>query len=569
MREPSPLNTPATPAQSRRTGADLIAGLSIAGLLLPEAVAYSTIASLPPQAGVIALFAGLLCYGLFGTSRFAIVSATSSSAAVLAAATLSVAGTDIALRLTMAIGLVLITGLMFLLAGLFKLGSVTSFIAKPVLRGFAFGLAVTIILKQVASIVDVHPEHSDLIRFIPELLGQLPRWNWAGAAVAGVALLLLWIFGRFRRLPGGLLVVVLGVAAGEWLDLPSHGVGLIGIIDLQLAVPSLPRLGFSDWLKLVELGFALVMILYAESYGSISAFALKHGDRVSSNRDLLVLGGANLLSGLFHGMPAGAGYSATSANEAAGATSRCAGVVAALVVLVIVSTLLPLIALTPEPVLAAIVIHALTRAVSLEPLQRYFTWRRDRFLAICAVGAVLLLGVLDGLLAAVAISLLLMLRQMSSAAVQVLGHLADGHDFVDCQLHPQAREVPGLLILRPGEPLFFANAERILGSVQRLARQRVPGIKAVILSLEESPDLDGTSLEALQDFILRFPGDDRHLLLARLKHEAHQALLALPEDVLSKVTLSELSVYAVVQQALEAGSGFSTADSAPPDPVSS
>ncbi|MGY2167083.1 SulP family inorganic anion transporter [Pseudomonas gingeri] len=547
MREPSPGNTAAPSAQPRRSGADLIAGLSIAGLLLPEAVAYSTIANLPPQAGVIALFAGLLCYGLFGTSRFAIVSATSSSAAVLAAATLSVAGTDIALRLTMAIGLVLITGLMFLLAGLFKLGSVTSFIAKPVLRGFAFGLAVTIILKQVASIVDVHPEHSDLIRFIPELLGQLPRWNWAGAAVAGVALVLLWIFGRFRRLPGGLLVVMLGVAAGEWLDLPSHGVGLIGVIDLQLAVPSLPRLGFSDWLKLVELGFALVMILYAESYGSISAFALKHGDRVSSNRDLLVLGGANLLSGLFHGMPAGAGYSATSANEAAGATSRCAGVVAALVVLLIVSTLLPLIALTPEPVLAAIVIHALTRAVSLEPLQRYFAWRRDRFLAICAVGAVLLLGVLDGLLAAVAISLLLMLRQMSSAAVQVLGHLADGHDFVDCQLHPQAREVPGLLILRPGEPLFFANAERILGSVQRLARQQGPGVKAVILSLEESPDLDGTSLEALQDFIRRFRAGDQDLLFARLKHEAHQALLALPQEVLSRVTLSELSVYAVVQ----------------------
>ncbi len=109
------------------------------------------------------------------------------------------------------------------------------------------------------------------------------------------------------------------------MALPSHGINLIGVIDLQLAVPSLPRLGFSDWLKLVELGFALVMILYAESYGSISAFALKHGDRVSSNRDLLVLGGANLLSGLFHGMPAGAGYSATSANEAAGATSRCAG----------------------------------------------------------------------------------------------------------------------------------------------------------------------------------------------------------------------------------------------------
>ncbi|WP_338524497.1 SulP family inorganic anion transporter [Pseudomonas batumici] len=548
MPEPSVVQTPAPAVETKRGWADLVAGLSIAGLLLPEAVAYSSIANVPPQAGVIALFAGLLCYGLFGTSRYAIVSATSSSAAVLAAATASVAGPDMALRLTMAIGLVLITGLMFLLAGLFKLGSVTSFIAKPVLRGFAFGLAVTIILKQVASIVDVHPSHSDLIRFVPELLGQLPSWNWAGAAVAAVALLLLSVMGRFRRLPGGLLVVMLGVAAGKWLDLPGHGVSLIGVIDLQLAVPSLPNLMFSEWLKLVELGFAMVMILYAESYGSISAFALKHGDRVNSNRDLLVLGGANLLSGLFHGMPAGAGYSATSANEAAGATSRLAGVVAALVVLVIVLTLLPLIALTPEPVLAAIVIHALTRALSLEPLHRYFVWRRDRFLAICAVAAVLLLGVLDGLLAAVAISLMLMLRQMSSASIQVLGHIADGHDFVDCQLHPQAREVPGMLIVRPGEPLFFANVERILGSVSRQVRQQGSAVHSVILSLEESPDLDGTSLEALQDFFVRFQAEGKRLLLARLKQGAYQALQTLRAETLAQVTLSDLSVYAVVQQ---------------------
>ncbi|MDR3660158.1 MAG: SulP family inorganic anion transporter, partial [Mycobacterium sp.] len=219
MPEPSALPTPMPAEQPKRGWADLIAGLSIAGLLLPEAVAYSSIANLPPQAGVIALFVGLFCYGLFGTSRYAIVSATSSSAAVLAAATVSVAGPDMALRLTMAIGLVMITGLMFLLAGMFKLGSVTSFIAKPVLRGFAFGLAVTIILKQVASIVHVSPAHSDLIRFVPELLSQLPSWNWAGVAVAIVALVLLSVLGRYRRLPGGLLVVMLGVAAGKWLDL--------------------------------------------------------------------------------------------------------------------------------------------------------------------------------------------------------------------------------------------------------------------------------------------------------------------------------------------------------------
>ncbi|WPN44984.1 SulP family inorganic anion transporter [Pseudomonas sp. P8_241] len=530
---------------------DLLAGLSIAGLLLPEAVAYSSIAALAPQAGVIALFAGLLCYGLLGTSRFAIVSATSSSAAVLAAATATLANGDPALRSTLAIGLVLMTGLFFLLAGLFKLGSVTSFIAKPVLRGFAFGLALTIILKQVASVVGVHLSYANLVRFLPQLLEQLPQWNWVAASVGAVALALLWLFGRLRRLPGGLLVVVIGIAAGQWLELPAYGVKLIGVIDLGLEVPRLPVLPFSDWLRLGELAFAMVMILYAESYGSISSYALKHGDRVKSNRDLLVLGASNLLSGLFHGMPAGAGYSATSANEAAGATSRLAGLVAAFVVLVIVLTVLPYIALTPEPILAAIVIHALGRGLSLQPLGRYFIWRRDRLLVICAVGAVLMLGVLDGLLVAVAISVLLMLKQLSAADIQILGRIDGGHDFVDVQRHPTARTVPGVLIVRPGEALFFANVERILGGALRLIRHSPTPIHTVILSLEESPDLDGTSIEALQEFFERVHQEGKRLMLARLKDQAQSVLAALPEVEANGAVLSGLSVDGAVQQALK------------------
>ncbi|RON09157.1 hypothetical protein BK659_11865 [Pseudomonas brassicacearum] len=542
--------SPPNPVEQPNRWQDLLAGLSIAGLLLPEAVAYSSIAALAPQAGVIALFAGLLCYGLFGTSRFAIVSATSSSAAVLAAATATLANGDPQLRASLAIGLVLVTGAFFLLAGLFKLGSVTSFIAKPVLRGFAFGLALTIILKQLASVVGVHLSDGNVIRFLPQLLEQLPQWNWAAAGVAVVALALLWLFGRFRRLPGGLLVVVIGIVAGQWLNLPAYGVRLIGVIDLGLEVPKLPVLPFADWLRLGELGFAMVMILYAESYGSISSFALKHGDRVSSNRDLLALGASNLLSGLFHGMPAGAGYSATSANEAAGATSRLAGGVAALVVLIIVLTVLPYIALTPEPILAAIVTHALARGLSLQPLGRYFIWRRDRLLVICAVAAVLVLGVLDGLLVAVAISVLLMLKQMSAADIQILGHIGTGHDFVDVQRHPLAKAVPGMLIVRPSEALFFANVERILGGALRLIRHSETPIHTVILSLEESPDLDGTSIEALEEFFLRVRIEGKRLLLARLKDEAQTVLSALPEAERSQVVLCGLSVDGAVQLAL-------------------
>ncbi|MHC3822246.1 SulP family inorganic anion transporter [Pseudomonas sp. G3-19] len=530
---------------------DILAGLSIAGLLLPEAVAYSTIAALAPQAGVIALFAGLLCYGLFGTSRFAIVSATSSSAAVLAAATATMANGDLQLRATLAVGLVLVTGGLFLLAGIFRFGSVTAFIAKPVLRGFAFGLALTIILKQVASVVGVHLIDANLVRFAPQLLEQLPQWNWPAAAVAAVALVLLGLFSRFPRVPGGLLVVVIGIVAGQWLNLPAYGVNMIGLIDLSLEVPSLPVLPFADWLRLGEVGFALVMILYAESYGSISSFALKHGDRVTSNRDLLALGAANLLSGLFHGMPAGAGYSATSANEAAGATSRWAGGVAALVVLVIVLTVLPWIALTPEPILAAIVVHALARGLSLQPLGRYFVWRRDRLLVLCAVGAVLVLGILDGLLVSVAISVLLMLKQMSAADIQVLGRIDGGHDFVDLQRHPTAVTEPGVLIVRPSEALFFANVERVLGAALHLIRHSDVALHTVILSLEETPDLDGTSIEAIQEFFLRVHQEGKRLILARLKHEALAVLEVLPEVQANGVTLSGLSVDGAVRQALK------------------
>jgi len=544
------LSSAPQPVEPPNRWRDVLAGLSIAGLLLPEAVAYSTIAALAPQAGVIALFAGLLCYGVFGTSRFAIVSATSSSAAVLAAATATLANGDPQLRSTLAAGLVLVTGALFLLAGAFRLGSVTSFIAKPVLRGFAFGLALTIILKQVASVVGVHLTETNLVRFAPQLLEQLPQWNWPAAAVAAVALLLLGVFSRFPRVPGGLLVVVIGIAAGQWLDLPAYGVKMIGIIDLSLDVPDLPALPFADWLRLGEVGFALVMILYAESYGSISAYALKHGDRVTSNRDLLALGASNLLSGLFHGMPAGAGYSATSANEAAGATSRWAGGVAALVVLIIVLTVLPWIALTPEPVLAAIVMHALGRGLSLQPLGRYFIWRRDRVLVICAVSAVLMLGVLDGLLVSVAISVLLMLKQMSAADVQVLGRIDGGHDFVDVQRHPIAQAEPGVLIIRPSEALFFANVERILGAALRLIRHAEVPVHTVILSLEETPDLDGTSIEAMQEFFLRVHQEGKRLILARLKHEALTVLDALPEVQANGVILSGLSVDGAVQKAL-------------------
>lgn len=530
-----PVNSSA-PAKQARTG-DIIAGLSVAGLLLPEAVAYASIGNVPPQMAVIALFAGLICYALLGSSRFAIVSATSSSAAVLAAATASIANGNAELRLMLGIGLVILTGLFFLMASLSRLGGISDFIAKPVLRGFAFGLAIVIILKQLPKVVGVHPASSDLLRFALELFSQVLAWNPVGLAVGAASLGLLFVFSRIKPLPGPIIVVALAIAATKWLNLTQYGVTLVGPISLNLAAPALPVLSHTEWLRLGELALAMVMILYAESYGSIRGFAMTHGDAISPNRDLAALGVANLVSGLFHGMPVGAGYSVTSANEAAGAVSRLSGLVASGAILVIVCTMLPAVALTPEPVLAAIVIHAVSHTLTPSMFRPYFLWRRDRLVVIASVLGVLVLGVLDGLLAAIGLSLLMTMRRFSESRISVLGRLGEGHDFVIIALHPEARAVPGILILRPDEPLFFANVERILNQARHLVGDAGTSVHTVILSLEESPDLDSTSLEAVRDFYAAMVAQGKQVLFSRLKDAA--------QDVLTRADIPGLPASAI------------------------
>ncbi|TCJ11586.1 SulP family inorganic anion transporter [Parasulfuritortus cantonensis] len=530
---------------------DLVAGLSVAGLLVPEAVAYSGIAGLPPEYGVIALLAGLTCYGLVGRSRFAIVSATSSSAAVLAAATASLAGGDPGLRLALAAGLILLTGLFFLAAGFARMGAMSDFIAKPVLRGFAFGLAVVIIVGQLPKVLGVPVAHTDILRLAVDLLDQLPHWNPAGLAVGTTALVLLFLLKPYRRVPSTLLTIVLGVAAQLAWGLDRHGVALVGSIDLSLPVPSVPDLTRAEWLRLGELAFALLFVLYAESYGSVRTFALKHGDAMAADRELLGLGLANLASGLFGGMPVGAGYSATSANEAAGARSKRAAWVAALVVLALILTLLPYVELTPQPVLAAIVIHAVSHSLDLPAIRVYFRWRRDRVVALSAVAAVLVLGVMDGLLVAVGVSLLMTLRGLSEPKVSVLGRLGQGHDFVNVAAHPEARPVPGLLIMRPEAPLFFANVDRMLALVRHQIAAGHGAAGTLILSLEESPDLDGTCVESLAELVAFAHRHGIALLFARLHDPVREVLARAAIPLLPPAALTNWSVDDAVSRALD------------------
>ena len=507
--------------RTRTAGADLLAGLSIAGLLLPEAVAYSGVASLPPQAGVIALFAGLLCYGLIGRSRVAIVTATSSSAAVLASATLTLGGGDLALRLALASILVAGAGAAFVLAAALRLGALSHLIARPVLRGYAFGLALVIAVKQWPHLVNLHTQATGFFPLVAEILRAHPSWHWPSLACGLAALAGLMVLERVPRMPGALTVIVGSILASSWLN--AQGVALTGPIHLALGMPALALPAGVDWLALAEFSLALMLILFAESYGSIRSFALKRDEEVQPNRDLLALGVANILCGLLQGTPVGAGYSATSANAAAGARSALAGLYAGAVVLTLVLLFLRWVERIPEPALAAIVIHAVSKALRPGVFADYFRWQRDRMLVVAAVLTVMIFGVLNGLLAGIAFSLALLLKSLASPRLSVLGRVG-AHDYVSLARFAHAVSTPGVLIVRPEQPLFFANAEPLLAQVRQRALA-APDTKLVILSLEESPDLDSTTLEALEEFCSWLAARGVQFRVARLKERAREALL--------------------------------------------
>ncbi|MDL2400045.1 SulP family inorganic anion transporter [Rhizobium mayense] len=478
--------------------ADVIAGISIAGLMLPEAVAYAGIAGLPPHRAILAGIAGCLVYAIFGRSRFAIVSPTSSSAAILAA-TLAVVPGDVTVKAGLATIAVALAGILFIVAAALRLGGITGFISRPVLRGFALGLAITIILHQLPILVGVSVQGSNILSYAGALLAAIPRWNLASVAVGIAALAALLLLKRLPGVPGAFLVLAAGILASSAFDLGSHAVKLVGTIEVLPQWPSLPDAGWPAYSRLVQFTVPLVLILFAESWGTMRALALRYGDPLEVNRELGALGFANIASSIVQGMPVGAGFSAGFASEAAGAKTRATGVFAAIGLAILIACAEPLVARLPEPVLAAVVIAALTHALDPGPILRLRRLHRDFYVALGAAAGVLIFGVLNGMLLAIALSLIAMMHRLASPYVARLGRLGGSHNFVDVSRHPDATETPGIAIWRPGEPLFFGNADTILGEILRRSRAET-GLKAVVLSLEESFDLDSSALDALMEF---------------------------------------------------------------------
>ena len=514
--------------------------------MLPESIAYGSIAGLPPVHALAAALAGLSVYAIVGRCQVAIVTPTSASAAVLAAALASLGLGAPGERLSLTLALVGCVGLLFVLVGLLRLGFIAAFVSRPVLRGFAFGLAASIVLRQFFSVTGVHTTGSLLIRQLLQVVVGVARWNGTALAIATLALSVMLALRRWRKVPAAFVMLASTVALSFVVDFGRMGVPTIGRIALDIDWPTLPRFGVSQWLSIGSASLPLAMILFVEAWGTSRTLALRHGETLDPNRELVALGLANLAAASVGGQPVGAGFSASSANDASGATSRLAGTVAAVALAGLLVVALPLIARVPSAVLAAIVIAALAHALDPRPLLRLWHLGRDQWVALVAAVGVLAFGALYGMLLAVLLSVLAIARRLSEHDIDRLGQLDGGRNYVDLARHPDARVDPAILVVRPREPLFFGNAEAIMSAIERTMSEET---RVVVLSLEESYDLDSSAVDVLGESATRLKARGQTLILGRLKDPVRELLAAAGEPLATLAAEGQRSVADAVESA--------------------
>ena len=493
--------------------ADVIAGIALAGLLVPEGMAYAGIAGVPPQMGLYAAMAGMFVYALFGTSRQLAVTPTSSSAAMLAALVAPIAVGDSGRYVVLASGAAIAAGIIFLAGGLLKLGAVSEFISKPVLKGFVFGLALTIMVKQAHKLTGISSGQGNFFRLVWHVITSLRELSPWTCAVGATAIAVMFLLGALApRVPSALVVLVLGVLSVSWFGLDQHHVEVVGTIQAGMPSLSLPRIGEDQLADIFVGAIGIVLVLTAESLAAGRTFAAKHKYEINPNQELCAMGAANIASGLFGGIIVGGGMSGTAANDSGGARTQLSTITSSIFVGLTLAYLLPLIRNLPEAVLGAIVVHAVAHLADVDTLKHYAKLRSGSLWgALIALLGVLQMGILKGLIFAVALTLVAVMRRLSVPQDSVLGRLAGSGNFVDVDRHPDAEQIPHLLIFRPNGMLFFANANRVRNHLRELTQQSERPIHAVLINLEASPEIDVTSLEMLEQ--LRSELDESGILL--------------------------------------------------------
>jgi SulP family sulfate permease len=512
--------------QRRWLRADLFAGVTIFALLVPQGMAYGELAGVAPVVGLYTAIGAMVGAALFGSSRL-MIGPESSSALLVATAVASVAaGGDPARFATLAALLALLVGVIALAAGLARFGFLADFVSKPILIGYITGVSIIMIAGQLGKLFGITIASENFFQTIVELITHLGQ---ARVLTLGIGLMLLTFLLVLRRLmpkvPGGIIVVVAMTSVSALMHLNTYGVTVVGPIPAGFPQFSLPDLRFADVWNLLPTALILTLIVFTDAVLTERLFAQKHGEKVDANRTLIGLGAANIASGLLEGFPAAASQSRTAVNDATGGKTQLVGIFAAALLAVFLLWFTRLLESLPQVVLAAIIITAAINLIEVKPLLKVYRVRRvEFFLALVTLIGVLSIGILAGILVAVALALLVVISRISRPHDAVLGSVEGVDGYQDIEEYTNSETVPGLIAYRFDAPLFFANADYFLTRVRALiAAARFP-VEWILIDAEAIIDIDVTAIEALST--LQRELDQRGIVLsiARANHPLQKTL---------------------------------------------
>ena len=502
---------------------DLVAALTLTGLLVPQGMAYAELAGLPAVTGLYTSVVALLAYAVFGPSRIMVVGPDSALGPMIAAAILPlvVANRDPAKAVALASTLALIMGAVCTVAGAARAGTVTELLSRPVRVGYLNGLAIIVLVGQLPKLFGfstaAHGLGAELRSFVTGLSEgkAVPASTAIGlACLATILAIRMW----WPKVPGVLLAVVGATVAVGVFDLSAHGVAVLGLIPSGFPTAAVPHVGLHDAGRLIVAAVGMAFVTLADTSALSRSLAAKRGVDIDQNQELVALGAANLAVGLFHGFPVSASASRTVVAETGGSRTQLTGVIGAAAILILLVAAHSLLRDLPASALAAIVIAAAVGLFDFGTLRYLWRVRKSELvLSLAALAGVATLGVLPGIPIAVALSLGEFVRREWRPHTAILGRIHGRKGYHDIERHPEAVQIPGLAIYRFDAPLFFANAEFFSKGVKATIARRDDTVRWVILAAEPITDVDTTAAETISELLDELEIQKTQLVFAELK----------------------------------------------------
>ena len=507
---------------------DLLAGLTVAAYLIPQVMAYATLAGLSPIVGLWAALAPLLIYALLGSSRHMSVGPESTTALMVVAVLAPFASGDASRYAALAAVLGVLVGAICFLAGIARLGFLANLLSRPVLVGYMTGVALVMMASQLGKLTGasvVGDEFVDQMRSFARGVGDL---HWPTMLLAGAVLAFLLALHRWApRVPGPLIAVVAAAAAVAALSLESEGIVVVGSVPSGLPTPAVPLVSPNELAALVIPAAGIAIVAFSDNILTARVFATRHGYEIDANAELRAIGVCNIAAGLTRGFPVSSSGSRTAIGDAVGSRTQIYSLVALSLVLVVMLFASDLLAQFPSAALGALVVYAALRLIDVSEFRRLARFRRSELvIALMTTAAVLGIGVLYGVLAAVALSVLDLLRRVARGHDSVLGFVPGVAGMHDIDDYPQAELVPGLVVYRYDAPLCFANAEDFRSRALQAVDHYPQPVEWFVLNAEANVEIDMTALDALDRLRADLEGRGILFAMARVKQDLRDALKA-------------------------------------------